>query len=118
MATHKESIDIWLKFYRDKTGQNYILDGKQCSHLKQLVKKISVKTTEHSIAPSDENILNSFRAFLYSIKNQWIIDNLDISIVNSKFNVIYNEAINKSFINRGQQIDDIIAGRHSKGANG
>jgi hypothetical protein len=108
MATHKESIDIWLKFYKEKTGQNYILDGKQCSHLKQLIKKVHVKTVDHSIDPSDENVLNSFKALLYSIKNRWIIDNLDISIVNSKFNVIYNEAINKSFINRAEQIDDII----------
>lgn len=90
---YKQSVDIWFKYYSDKTRQNYVMDGMQGKHLKQLLKKVEVKVRDIGLDATEENILNSFKGFLYSINDQWIIDHLDISIINSKFNQLYVRSI-------------------------
>jgi len=90
---YKQSVDIWFKYYSDKTRQNYLMDGTQGKHLKQLIKKVELKVIDVGMDASEENILNSLKGFLYSITDQWIIDHLDISIVNSKFNQLYVRSI-------------------------
>jgi hypothetical protein len=69
------------------------MDGSQGRHLKQLIKKVELKVIDVGMEASEENVLNSLKGFLYSITDQWIIDHLDISIVNSKFNQLYVRSI-------------------------
>ncbi len=97
---HKASIEIWITFYHFHTREKYLFDGKQMIHLKQLCKKVKAKVIEKGMEPSDENVLNSLKMFLNSVKDKWILDNLDISLINSRFNVLYVNAIKQSpFVN-------------------
>lgn len=118
MTLYKSFIDVWFKFYKYKTGETYVFDGKDGRHIKQLIKKIQVKVSEKGIPETDENVINSFRGFLASLNDQWILDNLEVSIINSKFNIIYAKAIRNSPFSK--RIDDLIDREisNSKGANG
>jgi len=103
-----EYVKVWFDFYRLKTGQEYVFDGMQGKHLKQLVAKIKAKVIQKGIDPTDENILNSFKGFLSHMTDQWILEHLEISIINSKFNVIYAKAVKSSPFLSASRIDDII----------
>jgi hypothetical protein len=115
---YKPSIEIWFFFYRQKTGEEYVFDGKSGFHLKQLLKKVETKVKQKGMEPSPENILNSLRGFLFSINDQWILDHLDVSLINSKFNVIYTNAVRQSPFTSASRIDDLVDLRNSKRAAG
>lgn len=110
---YREAVGAWFDFYFLHTGERYVFDAKDGKHLKQLLKKVETKVKEKNLEPTEENILNSFKGFLQSLKDQWILDNLEIAIVNSKFNVIYAKAIRNSPFSKGQQIDEIIRNKYS-----
>lgn len=111
----REAIGAWFDFYHLHTGERYVFDAKDGKHLKLLLKKIEAKVKEKGLEPSDENVMNSFKGFLSTLKDQWILDNLEIAIVNSKFNSLYAKAVRNSPFNRGQQIDEIVKGRYGTG---
>lgn len=108
-----KAIEVWFTYYRQKTGQEYIFDGMQGKHLKQLLKKVETKVKQKGMDPTEENVLNSFNGFLHHMKDPWIIEHLEISIVNSKFNILYAKAISNSPFNT--RIDDIIEHRFGHG---
>lgn len=73
------------------------MDGQQGKHLKQLIKKVEFKIKEMGMEVNEDTMTNSFKGFLGLIQDKWILDNLDISIVNSKFNVLYSKASRNVF---------------------
>lgn len=107
----KEYVKIWFDFYRLKTGQEYVFDGTQGRHLKQLIAKVKSKVSQKGIEPTDENVLNSFKGFLSHLNDQWILEHLEISIINSKFNVIYAKAVKSNPFSAASRIDDIVEAR-------
>lgn len=112
---HKQAVAIWFVFYKFHTGQTYLMDGVQGRHMKLLLKKIEAKVTERGMETSEDNILNSLKGFLNLVKDPWVIENLDISIVNSKFNVLYKNASKNSL--GASRLDDLIKERYgAKGA--
>lgn len=113
MNNWKEYVKIWFDFYRLKTGQEYVFDGMQGKHLKQLIAKIKTKVIQKGMEPTDENVMNSFKGFLAHMTDQWILDHLEISLINSKFNVIYAKAVKSNPFN--SRIDDIIENRYNTG---
>lgn len=111
----KKAIDIWFSFYRSKTGQEYIFDGMQGRHLKQLLTKVKAKVKQAGMETTDENVLNSFEGFLNHITDNWILEHLEISIINSKFNIAYAKAVRSTPFNSKSRIDDIIESRFNSG---
>lgn len=90
-----------------------MFDGKDGKHLKLLLKKIKTKVEEKGIEATDENILTSLKMFFNSLKDQWILDNLEIAIVNSKFNSLYAKAVRNNPFNRAEQLAESIRRKHS-----
>lgn len=112
-SVHHQAITIWMDYYQQQTGQKYVfLGAKDGTAMKGLLKKIVQKMTEKQIEPNDENLLNSLKGFLATIKDPWILDNLEIALVNSKFNSLYAKAIRNSPFTKGQQINEIVAQKY------
>lgn len=111
----KPCIEIWMSFYKNKTGHSYAFAAVDAANLKHLLKKIEFKVEDKGLECTPEMLINSLNGFLSSITDKWILEHLELKNVNSNFNTLYVKAINKSFINRAEQIDDIIAGRNSAG---
>lgn len=112
---YKIAVSIWFTFYEHHTGEQYVFDGKDGMHLKQLIKKIEIKMKQKNIEPTDENVTNSLKGFLNSLKDPWILDHLEISIVNSKFNVLYAAAVRTNPFTATDRISEIVRKRNSQG---
>lgn len=109
---HKQAIEIWFTFYKFHTKETYYFDGKDGRHLKQLLKKIEAKVKEKGMEPTQENILNSLKGFLNCIKDTWILEHLEVSLINSKFNSLYVGAIKNNPLSAVQRIDDLVESRY------
>lgn len=110
----KQAIEIWFTFYKFHTGETYIFSGKDGLHLKQLLKKIELKVKERGLEPTEENILNSLKGFLNTVKDPWILDHLEVALINSKFNSLYVTAIKNSPIGIERAISEELRRYHSK----
>jgi hypothetical protein len=109
---YKQAITVWFDYYQTTTGHEYVFDGKDGKHLKLLLKKIETKVKQRQLDPTEENVLNSLKGFLSSLKDQWILENLEIALVNSKFNSLYAKAIRNNPFTKGQQINEIVNAKY------
>jgi hypothetical protein len=115
-STYAKSVDIWFVFYKHHTGETYLFDGKSGMHLKQLLKKVEAKVKQKNMEPNEENILNSLKGFLNSVKDPWILEHLEISLINSKFNSLYVNAVRNNPFTATDRITEIVRKRNSQGA--
>lgn len=89
---------IFEEIYLQKKGTEYYFEGKDAGAISRLIKKIQAKMPLEE--KDDYNyVANNFKVFIYAIFNsgrveKWIIDNLSLSIINSKFNEIYAQLKN------------------------
>lgn len=93
---YNQAINIWFTFYKFHTGETYIFSGKDGKHMKQLLQKVKIKTQERGLEPTEENILNSLKMFLNTVKDPWVLSHLEVALINSKFNSLYVSAIKNS----------------------
>ena len=98
----KEAIEIWFKFYEDKTGMKYRFTGKDGIHLKQILKHL-------------EGDLTTFEELLYSIRNDFVLDNLEISMVNMKLNSLLQQMTAKP---KGRSFPDVYNPAYEKTLEG
>lgn len=113
---YKKAIEIWFLFYKHHTNETYVFDGKDGMHLKQLIKKITSKVEQKGMEANEVNVINSLKGFLNSIKDRWILDHLEISLINSKFNSLYYEAVRSNPFTSADRISDIVERRNTQGA--
>ena len=106
----KEALSIWLYFYHFHTKENFLFSAKDGAHLKQLLNKVKAKVQESGQEPTEENILNGLKAFLNAVKDKWILEHLEVAIVNSKFNVLFTKA--KQPINEADRLNALIEARY------
>ena len=82
--------------YEQKKGVKYYYAAKDASALKQILAKIKFLMPPEE-QNNEQSLEGNFQAFVNTIlftnqlHNTWIIDNLSLSIINSKFNEIYSQ---------------------------
>lgn len=82
--------------YLQKKGVQYYYAAKDASALKQILGKIKF-LMPHEEQSNEQKIEDNFQAFINTIlftnrlRNTWVIDNLSLSLINSKFNEIYSQ---------------------------
>lgn len=82
--------------YEQKKGVKYYYAAKDASALKQILGKIKFLMPQEE-QNDEQKLEDNFQAFINTIlftnqlHNTWIIDNLSLSIINSKFNEIYSQ---------------------------
>jgi len=88
---HTRAIEIFCNYYELKTGLKYNFIGKDAKQIQILLKRLIKIFTKDLTA---ENLLSGLQYFLNNIKDDWILNNLSIGTVNSKFNEILNQMKN------------------------
>jgi len=83
---------IFEDWYFSKKQTVYYYNGKDAKNLTQIKGKILFLLTEDK--KTDLYVLNTFRHLLLKLDDEWILNNLDIPIINSKFNQIINQIKN------------------------
>lgn len=90
--------DSFLIYYKEKKGLDYYFQSKDGNKINSIIKKLlsQIKTTYPNLAPEKETeqINKAFKFILEQLKDDWIIDNLELSIIDSKFNTIISKIKN------------------------
>ena len=94
--TTKKMKAGFLEFYLVKKGLPYYWLGKDAKNIIEVEKKISFMLAEMQKIPDSESVIINFRTMLENISDQWILDNLSISIINMKFNEIVSKIKNRN----------------------
>lgn len=75
--------NIFLKFYHDKEGIEYVWAERDSEKLTELIPKFKTLCKEN-----EDKIPEAFQIFLMKSKNEWVDKNFSIAILNLKFNEI------------------------------
>lgn len=87
-SLHQEMKNIFVESYKSKTGLPYFWTGKDGKHLSELVEKIRFMLQQTKKTYDEDQITTAFQLLLENIDDKWILENLSVAIINSKFNEI------------------------------
>jgi len=117
----KEFKQIFLDFYKLKTGEDYYWTAKDAGKVKSLVSKLKFKIKEKSSAEkeaTDTEATKGFTHLLNMIADNWILSNLSMSIIDSKFNeIISNNGKQTTKANNGNRAELEELSRRLKARN-
>lgn len=84
--------EVFEEFYKGKVGEDYQYSAADGSNMKYLLNKIKSARESRNMPIDDENMISAFRAFLGSINDEWVLRNLSVKVINSKYNEIVSSA--------------------------
>lgn len=95
--THRCRL-VFEQQYLQKKGEEYYYTPKDAQATKQLIDKIKSKMPDEE-KDNEESLETNFTAFIQAILNsgkveKWVLDNLSLPVINSKFNEIYAQLKN------------------------
>ena len=95
--THRCRL-VFEQQYLQKKGEEYYYTPKDAQAIKQLLDKIKSKMPDEE-KDNEESLETNFTAFIQAILNsgkveKWVLDNLSLPVINSKFNEIYAQLKN------------------------
>ena len=92
--------DCFLKFHLEKNKHDYYFEAKDGEKINRIIKKLEFKIKEkHPILLQNEipeQINIGFDYMIKNIKDEWILQNISLSLIDSKFNEIISKIINPS----------------------
>lgn len=80
------------EYYTNKVGEEYQYTAADGSNMKKLLDKIRSARESRNMPIDDDNMISAFVAFLNSINSDWILSNLSVKVINSKYNEIVSSA--------------------------
>ena len=90
------SQDIWCAFFKEVHTISFYMDGKEASNLKLLQKKINRYWLEDAgVILTPEQELKALNYFLHNITDDFTLDYLTPSNVNSRFNILNQQMHSK-----------------------
>lgn len=102
--------DIFENFYNKTFGEYYYWTGKDAGQMTQLMNKIKFSRESKGMPIDDKSLNEALGKLLGSITDKWLLDNLSVSNINSKYNEIVasakNVKYNKSDMNIGVVLNE------------
>ena len=92
-SLHSELKNIFMDFYLKRSRESYYWEAKDAAALKKLIGKIRFKLKEKDMPEENKNFAASLRHIL-NLLDDWTLNHLSMTIINSKFNEIINTAKN------------------------
>lgn len=84
------------EFYKSVIGEDYYYSGADGNNMKLLLAKIRNSRENRNMAIDDGSMISAFVSFLgYVKKNEWLLANLSVKNINSKYNEIVASNSNK-----------------------
>lgn len=88
-SSHTTLKNFFFEFYEKKNDVPFLnWNGRDAKALNELIKKMIKLHEEKKLDISPPAIENSIKVMLNQITDQWILDHISISLVNSKFSEI------------------------------
>ena len=89
MNIHQQFCKVWFDFYRANKGIKYRMTARDENHLKNIRRALIDQLEEPPLF--DGALVLMFNTFLLKIKNQFVLDRLTLSVVDSMFNQLWQE---------------------------
>jgi hypothetical protein len=83
---------VFESFFNKTYGSAYYWSAKDAGHMTKLLKKIQFARNSRGLPIDDDSTLKALGLFLESIKDDWILQNFSVSVINSKYNEIVSQA--------------------------
>lgn len=105
-AAHRCRLAFEQQYLQFK-GEEYYYAAKDASAVKQLIDKIKTKMPD-DLKENEDELVQNFTVFIQAIIHsgkveRWILDNLSLPVINSKFNEIYSQLKNGTTRQQQQQ---------------
>lgn len=91
---------IFEDYFRTTFSNEYYWTPKDAGAMSQLLKKISFSREKKNMSTDNDSMIKALEAFLYSIKDTWILEHFSVTIINSKYNEIV-ASVKDSKLNQG-----------------
>ena len=96
-VTHRCKLAFEQQYLQFK-GEEYYYAAKDANAVKQLIDKIKTKMPD-DLKENEDELVQNFTVFIQAIIHsgkveRWILDNLSLPVINSKFNEIYAQLKN------------------------
>lgn len=99
---------VFESHYKATFDQDYYWSAKDAGNMSKLLDKLKYQRTQKGLTNEDNEVLDALSAFLNTIQDGWIFDNFSVANINSKFNELRAQAINKQYGNSSKN-----SGTHS-----
>ena len=93
---------IFEDYFRTTFSNEYYWTPKDAGAMSQLLKKISFSREKKNMLTDNDSMIKALEAFLYSIKDTWILEHFSVTIINSKYNEIV-ASVKDSKLNQGHK---------------
>ena len=90
---------IFEPYFEKKTGEKYYWKAADGAQMKRLLSQLRFSRQNKGLSVEDEDLLSTLQIFLDKITDNWILSNLSVSNISSKYNELVSQARkNKSAI--------------------
>ena len=86
---------VFEAHYKATFEQDYYWSAKDAGNMSKLLDKLKYQRTQKGLTNEDNEVLDALSAFLGTIQDGWVFDNFSVANINSKFNELRAQAINK-----------------------
>lgn len=93
-SLNKIAKEVFEQYYQYVCHIPYYWSAKDAGNMKQILNKLKFQREQKNLSTDDDAIIYALKYLLQSIKDNWVKDNLSVSIINSKFNELINQAKN------------------------
>ena len=91
--------NIFEPYFEKKTGEKYYWKAADGAQMKRLLSQLRFSRQNKGLPVEDEDLLSTLQIFLDKITDNWILSNLSVSNISSKYNELVSQARkNKSAI--------------------
>lgn len=84
--------NIFEPFFEKKTGEKYYWKAADGSQMKRLINQLKFSRENRSLPTTDEDLLAALQVFLDKITDNWMLTNLSVSNISSKYNELIAQA--------------------------
>lgn len=90
---------IFEPYFEKKTGEKYYWKAADGAQMKRLLSQLRFSRQNKGLSVEDEDLLSTLQIFLDKITDNWMLSNLSVSNISSKYNELVSQARkNKSAI--------------------
>ena len=92
---NSEARKLFEERYQALFSSSYYWSAKDAGNMSSLLKKLKFQREKKNLPIDDQGVLNALKYLLDSITDGWILENLSVTNINSKFNEIVSQIMAK-----------------------
>ncbi|WP_347553597.1 hypothetical protein [Parabacteroides merdae] len=92
---NSEARKLFEERYQVLFSSSYYWSAKDAGNMSSLLKKLKFQREKKNLPIDDQGVLNALKYLLDSITDGWILENFSVTNINSKFNEIVSQIMEK-----------------------